>query len=320
MNSADSQENPWLAEIIHESKRSICHIEEAWAGLVSEALDEGIVVLDDANNIHTFNRRVLDILGLPDVSPMPSLSLLSKTSAKSSLRLGSVLLKVDSEKDEKAQHVSVLKYLQQDKPRLLEGEIQAGDQTKMVQLDRRHFTLDGKAFKFLVIKETSAIWCAREQEHRTNRMIVQLAQIAHDLKSPLRCIQSSSSLIQSLIAESPEVQTLGRNIHTNFEFIFSMIEDVQDLAKLTTCTTLSLTIDHFSLRDLVASIQTMFQLQFESKKIRLVIEVGSEIPAKILADSKRLKQLLLNLVGNSFKFTTNGHVKISIGMPEIIHS
>lgn len=143
----------------------------------------------------------------------------------------------------------------------------------MVQLDRRQFTLDGKAFKFLVIKDTSAIWCAREHEHRTNRMIVQLAQIAHDLKSPLRCIYSSISLIQNLIEDSPEVRNLSQNINTNFEFIFSMIEDVQDLAKLTTCSTLSLTIDDFNIRDLVASIQTMFKMQFESKKIELLTEV-----------------------------------------------
>ena len=99
-----------------------------------------------------------------------------------------------------------------------------------------------------------------------------------------------------------------------------MIEDVQDLAQLTASAQLKMTDDSFSVRELVASVSSMFEMQAEAKGIKLLTEVCDLTPTKISADSKRLKQLLINLVGNAIKFTTRGHVKIKIAIPDEVLS
>ena len=61
--------------------------------------------------------------------------------------------------------------------------------------------------------------------------MIQLASIVHDLKTPLNCIQGTINIIKLLIEQQPGLMQYMKNINRSFEFIFSMIEDIQDLAQ-----------------------------------------------------------------------------------------
>ena len=106
-------------------------------------------------------------------------------------------------------------------------QIKTKDETKTLRVFVEHVKMNDRNKKILIIKDMTNAARADEQKQTTNRLIVQLAQIAHDLKAPLRCIDSSSNLLLGLVdQEDPEVKTLHRNMRSNFEFAYSMIEDV----------------------------------------------------------------------------------------------
>lgn len=70
-------------------------------------------------------------------------------------------------------------------------------------------------------------------QNKQDSMYIQLAQIAHDLKTPLKCINSSTDLLHSLLDKhTPGIDILIQNLRSSFEFNFSLIEDIQDIGKI----------------------------------------------------------------------------------------
>lgn len=138
-----------------------------------------------------------------------------------------------------------------------------------------------------------------------------LANMSHELRTPLNAILGFSQLMAQDTAIPEHQQESIEIINRSGEHLLDLINDVLTLSKIEAgkVTLQSVT---FNLHDLLQSIDNMLQLKAKSKGILLTLELALDIPEMIQADERKLRQVLLNLLGNAIKFTTEGEVILRV--------
>lgn len=142
-----------------------------------------------------------------------------------------------------------------------------------------------------------------------------LANMSHELRTPLNAILGFSQLMnreKSLTLQQQE--NLGI-INRSGEHLLSLINDVLDLAKIESGKTTLYPTD-FDLYALLDLIEEMLALRAESRGLQLVIERDRNLPRYINTDDKKLRQVLINLLGNAIKFTNEGSVTLRVRKQE----
>jgi CheY-like chemotaxis protein/signal transduction histidine kinase len=140
-----------------------------------------------------------------------------------------------------------------------------------------------------------------------------LANMSHELRTPLNSILI---LGQQLVENSggnlsPKQVEYSRNIHSAGTDLLTLINDILDLSKIEsgTVTVEPEEMTFVSLRD---SVERTFHHVAESKGLSFRVDIDTALPAMFTADSKRLQQILKNLLSNAFKFTAQGHVSMTV--------
>jgi signal transduction histidine kinase/FixJ family two-component response regulator len=142
-----------------------------------------------------------------------------------------------------------------------------------------------------------------------------LANMSHELRTPLNAILGFSQLMNretSLTTEQKE--NLGI-INRSGEHLLSLINEILDLAKIESGKTTLYTND-FDLYELLDLIVEMLALKAKSKGLALTIERDPNLPRYIHSDDKKLRQVLINLLGNAVKFTHQGSVTLKVRVEE----
>ena len=137
-----------------------------------------------------------------------------------------------------------------------------------------------------------------------------LATMSHELRTPMNGVLS----VAALLAESPldqEQQEFVEIISDSGRRLLELINDILDLSKVE-AGELQLSPDHFELESFIARLCSPLALQAESKGIQLSWSIAPEVPGFLVADDLRLRQVLVNLLGNAIKFTDSGHVELVI--------
>jgi signal transduction histidine kinase/DNA-binding NarL/FixJ family response regulator len=214
-------------------------------------------------------------------------------------------------------------------------KIQAGDRVKRVQLtggdeaaklgeafDAMLDTLAKRESELqehrdhlseLVAERTSELVHARDAAETANKAkSVFLANMSHELRTPLNAILGFSSLIQQDSNLSPEQQEHLNIINRSGEHLLTLINDVLEIAKIE-AGKIHLDIGVLDLHEMVRDVIDMMQLRAEQKGIQLKLEQSSVFPRYISSDTARLRQILVNLVGNAVKFTEKGEVSVRLG-------
>ncbi len=137
-----------------------------------------------------------------------------------------------------------------------------------------------------------------------------LACMSHDLRTPLTAIIGLAQILrtQDLL---PTHQEFINDILSSGEILKSLIDDILDLAKIE-ADQIEFSEEPFDLRTLVDD--TISQLKFlaEQKSLKLILTYNESVPRFLLGDFRRIKQILINLIGNAIKFTAQGHVLLAI--------
>ncbi|MBW4555312.1 MAG: response regulator [Trichormus sp. ATA11-4-KO1] len=144
-----------------------------------------------------------------------------------------------------------------------------------------------------------------------------LANMSHELRTPL----NSLLILARLLADNSEGHLTDKQVEYS-QTIYSagtdlleLINDILDLAKIESGS-LSVEIEQITFADLQASLKRTFSQIAQDKGLSFTTELDDNLPDAISNDSKRLQQILKNLLANAFKFTEQGGVKFQIGMAE----
>jgi signal transduction histidine kinase/CheY-like chemotaxis protein len=138
-----------------------------------------------------------------------------------------------------------------------------------------------------------------------------LANMSHELRTPLNAILGFTQLM----SRNRRLDTHTRNnlgiVRRSGEHLLGLINNVLDLSRIE-AGHVALQEDYCHLHRLLEELDDMFQLQAADKHLDLVVEHAPEVPRHILSDQVKLRQVLINLLGNALKFTQQGHVKLRV--------
>ncbi len=143
--------------------------------------------------------------------------------------------------------------------------------------------------------------------------------MSHELRTPLNAILGFSSLVQK-DPQFPESQQ--RNlaiINRSGEHLLNLINDVLEMAKIESGR-LQLEQTRFDLGALIRDVGDMMSVRAQDKGLRLLVDQSSEFPRFIYGDEARLRQILINLLGNALKFTQQGGVTLRLGSHRNSHT
>ncbi|MEZ9595836.1 hybrid sensor histidine kinase/response regulator [Shewanella sp. 10N.261.52.F9] len=137
-----------------------------------------------------------------------------------------------------------------------------------------------------------------------------VAMINHELRTPLNGLLGSAELMSDTKL-SPHQQQLLSTMHQSGELLRVIINDLLDLSKMSAGMLQIVEVD-FSPRKLCNMIYDIFKLRTEEFGLEFIFNYQESIPKRLLGDPDRIKQLLVNLIGNSIKFTEAGKISVNI--------
>jgi two-component system, sensor histidine kinase and response regulator len=137
-----------------------------------------------------------------------------------------------------------------------------------------------------------------------------LARMSHEIRTPMNGVMGMSELLQATEL-TPRQRHLSQTISHSAAALLQIINDILDFSKVE-AGKLELECIEFGLRETVEQAIEICASRAHAKGLELACDVGIDVPAKVRSDPMRLRQILINLVGNAIKFTDAGEVIVRV--------
>ncbi|MEG4121068.1 GAF domain-containing protein [Microcoleus sp. N9_B4] len=138
-----------------------------------------------------------------------------------------------------------------------------------------------------------------------------LSSMSHELRTPLNAILGFSQVMVRDSSLNNQHQQHLEIINRAGEHLLALINDILEMSKIEAGRS-QLNESSFNLMRLLKTLEEMFRLKAKSKKLQLNLEVGDGVPHFVTGDEGKLRQILINLVGNAIKFTERGSVTLRV--------
>jgi len=196
------------------------------------------------------------------------------------------------------------------------GRVQAGERHLRADEDQQN-ELGSLARGFnamlVAIDDSERLRQAQQAAEAANRAkSAFLANMSHELRTPLNGILGYAQIFQ----RDKNLTMKQRNgieiIQRSGEYLLTLINDILDLSKIE-AGRIELNPTEFDFNEFIRGIIELFQMRAQQKEIIFMYEPLSPLPLAVYADEKRLRQIIINLLGNAVKFTEQGGISLKIG-------
>jgi two-component system sensor histidine kinase RpfC len=135
-----------------------------------------------------------------------------------------------------------------------------------------------------------------------------IANISHEIRTPLNAVAGFSELLDGA-KDKAYMTRLINGIQNSSRSLTALVDGILEFSKIE-AGHIEVEYRPFDVRELLESIESVFSLQADKKGIKYSCEIDANVPPLILGDLNRLRQILVNLVGNAIKFTDSGYIKL----------
>ena len=140
-----------------------------------------------------------------------------------------------------------------------------------------------------------------------------LANMSHEIRTPMNAILGYTQLLQRYADLSPDQQHALDAIARSGDHLLALINDVLEMSRIE-AGRVQLRPATFNMRGLLSDMEVMFRVRTNTKGLELTTEVEESVPTFIRADEGRVRQVLVNLLGNAVKFTDHGRISVQVGL------
>ncbi|WP_396133511.1 ATP-binding protein [Acaryochloris sp. 'Moss Beach'] len=163
-------------------------------------------------------------------------------------------------------------------------------------------------------KQASVLKATKEEAERANRSKSDfLSHMSHELRTPLNAILGYAQLMQHSQHLGAQETKYVNTINRSGNHLLALINDVLEMAKIE-AGQLHLSLVSFDLYNLLTELEELFSLKASSKQLQLYFHGQALVPRYIKTDQGKLRQVLINLLGNAIKFTQKGQIDLYVSV------
>lgn len=192
-----------------------------------------------------------------------------------------------------------------------EGNMQ--DITEQINLERERKRAEEKLRQEMVKSEA----LAKDAVHSSEAKSIFLANMSHEIRTPMNGIIGFLNLIeQGAYNSSDELHDFVKTARQAAESLLDLINDILDFSKIE-AGKLQLEEEDLNIRELINSAVQPVSTRVNEKRLKVIVDVDPGTTPLLIGDSKRLRQVYINLISNAVKFTDKGHIRITVNSEKI---